>query len=449
MEFSLGKQFLVIVLLTVGNGIFSMLEMSIVSCHQSRLEALSEEGNKSADIVLKLRENPNKMFSTVQFGMTLVSLLTGVYGGTEMAGPMSEYVAMVPAFEPYAYTISLTTIIVIITYLTLILGELVPKRIAIDSPERIACFLARIMLYFSYVCTPMVWFLSASTAAVTKLIGASDPEILPVTEDEIRLLLKQGAELGAFEKEEPKLVERVFRLTDMNVGDIMTNRAQVDWIDLEDTEETIMKELGYYHHLNLPVGKGSLDHFLGMVSLNDVFHQYYVCIARGRKTPLTTILERNIRRPVYVPESMDIMKIVHIFQDKGVHEAAVLDEYGNFSGILTVHDILEELVGIMPVGEEEKAEEANRIIRRKENEWLMDGLLTIEEFKDHFELEEEMPGEEEALYKTLAGFVTYGIGRIPKETDIYEWENFRFEVVDMDNLRVDKVLVTKIPMKEE
>ena len=143
------------------------------------------------------------------------------------------------------------------------------------------------------------------------------------------------------------------------------------------------------------------------------------------------------------------MKIVHIFQDKGVHEAAVLDEYGNFSGILTVHDILEELVGIMPVGEEEKAEEANRIIRRKENEWLMDGLLTIEEFKDHFELEEEMPGEEEALYKTLAGFVTYGIGRIPKETDIYEWENFRFEVVDMDNLRVDKVLVTKIPMKEE
>jgi putative hemolysin len=420
-----------------------MLEMSIVSCHQARLEALSEDGSRSADIVLKLRSNPNKMFSTVQFGITLISLLTGVYGGTAMAEPMSKYIAMVPAFEPYAYTISLTLIVVVITYLTIILGELVPKRIAIDSPEKVACLLARPMLFFSFIGTPLVWFLSASTAVVTKLIGASNPEVLPVTADEIKLLLEQGAEMGAFEKEEPELVERVFRLADMDVSDIMTNRPQIEWVDLEDPEKDIVKEMISFNHLNLPVGRGSLDDFLGIVSVNEVFQKYYDGIHNGRNVSITALMEESIHKPTYVPESMDIMKAVHIFREHSVHETAVLDEYGNFSGILTLHDILEELVGIMPAGEAEKVEEANKIIQRSANEWLIEGLLTIEEFKNFFHIEEEFPDEEEDLYKTMAGFFTYGIGRIPKETDTYIWENFTFEVMDMDNLRVDKLLVTQ------
>ena len=448
LEISLVKQFCVIVLLTVGNGIFSMLEMSIVSSHQSRLETIAEEGNKAAKIVLKLRENPNKMFSTVQFGMTLVSLLTGVYGGTEMAGPLSSYVALIPGAEPYAYSISLTAIVIIITYLTLILGELVPKRIAIDSPERIACFLARPMLWFSKLCTPLVWILSASTAFVTKLIGADNPEVLPVTADEIRLLLEKGAELGAFDKEEPKLVERVFRLSDMDAGDIMTNRTQMDWIDLEDDENKIMKDLVAFHHINVPVCRGSIDEFIGIASINKVFSQYYKGVALKRYVSIHAILEHSCRNPEYIPESMDIMKVVHIFQEKGIHEAAVLDEYGNLSGILSVHDILEKLVGIMPVGEAEKAEEANKIVQRGLNEWLIDGLVSIEEFKDFFLIDEELPGEGEDLYKTMGGFVTYGIGRIPKETDTYEWKNYKFEVIDMDNLRVDKILVFRTKTEE-
>lgn len=448
MEISLYKQFLVILLLTVGNGIFSMLEMSIVSSHQSRLESMAEEGNKSAKIVLKLRENPNKMFSTVQFGMTLVSLLTGVYGGTEMAGPLSQYVKMVPGLEPYAYTISMVTIVVVITYLTLILGELVPKRIAIDSPEKIACLLARPMLCFSKICTPLVWILSASTSFVTKIIGADNPEVLPVTADEIRLLLEQGAESGAFDKEEPKLVERVFRLSDMDAGDIMTNRTQMDWIDLEDEEGQIMNDLLSFHHINVPVCRGSIDEFVGIVSLNKVFNQYYRAVLLKKNVSIRFILEHTSRSPEYIPESMDIMKVVHLFQEKGIHEAAVLDEYGNLSGILSVHDILEKLVGIMPVGEEEKAEEANKIVQRAVNEWLIDGLIPIEEFKDFFKIDEDLPGEEEDLYKTLGGLVVYGVGRIPRETDVYEWKNYRFEVVDMDNLRVDKILVTHTPEEE-
>lgn len=443
MEFSLGKQFLVIILLIFGNGIFSLLEMAIVSCHQSRLEALADEGSKSAAIVLKLRENPNKMFSMVQFGITLVSLLTGVYGGTEMAGPLSKYVAKIPGLENYAYTISLTGIVAFITYLTIILGEIVPKRIAIDKPEKIACLLARPMLYFSVLCTPVVWILSWSTAVVTKIMGVNKPEVLPVTEDEIKLLLEQGVELGAFEKEEPELVDRVFRLADMDVGDIMTNRTQVDWIDVEDPEETMMQELVAFNHNTLPVGRGSLDDFIGMISVSEIFQKYYATVRKKKDFSLTAIVEESVHKPIYIPESMDIMKVVHVFREHSVHEVAVLDEYGNFSGILTLHDILEELVGIMPAGEEEKKEEANRIIQRGPNEWLMEGLLTIEEFKDFFDIEEDLPEEDEDLYKTLGGLMTYGVGRIPRETDTYEWENFTFEVMDMDNLRVDKILVTR------
>ncbi len=449
MEVSLGKECIVILLLIFGNGVFSLLEMSIVSCHQPRLEAMAEEGSKSAKIVLKLRENPNKMFSAVQFGITLMGLLTGVYGGTEMAGPMSQYVAMIPGLEPYAYSVSLTTIVAVITYLTIILGEIVPKRIAINKPEAIACFLARPMLYFCTVSTPLIWFLSASTALVTKVIGMGKPEVQPVTEEEIKILLEQGAELGAFEKEEPELVDRVFRLADMNVSDIMTNRTQVDWIDVEDPDETIMNEMIAFNHIHLPVGRGSLDEFLGMVSVNMVFQKYYDAVHSGKTVTMKSLVESSVQKPVFVPESMDIMKVVPVFREHSVHEAAVLDEYGNFSGLLTLHDILEELVGSMPSGEKEKKENDNRIVQRGPNEWLMEGLLTIEEFKDFFNLEDDLPGEEDDLYKTLAGFVTYGVGRIPKETDTYVWNEFTFEVMDMDNLRVDKILVTRQEPEEK
>ena len=449
MEVSLGKECIVILLLIFGNGVFSLLEMSIVSCHQPRLEAMAEEGSKSAKIVLKLRENPNKMFSAVQFGITLMGLLTGVYGGTEMAGPMSQYVAMIPGLEPYAYSVSLTTIVAVITYLTIILGEIVPKRIAINKPEAIACFLARPMLYFCTVSTPLIWFLSASTALVTKVIGMGKPEVQPVTEEEIKILLEQGAELGAFEKEEPELVDRVFRLADMNVSDIMTNRTQVDWIDVEDPDETIMNEMIAFNHIHLPVGRGSLDEFLGMVSVNMVFQKYYDAVHSGKTVTMKSLVESSVQKPVFVPESMDIMKVVPVFREHSVHEAAVLDEYGTFSGLLTLHDILEELVGSMPSGEKEKKENDNRIVQRGPNEWLMEGLLTIEEFKDFFNLEDDLPGEEDDLYKTLAGFVTYGVGRIPKETDTYVWNEFTFEVMDMDNLRVDKILVTRQEPEEK
>lgn len=363
MEFSLGKQFLVIILLIFGNGIFSLLEMAIVSCHQSRLEALADEGSKSAAIVLKLRENPNKMFSMVQFGITLVSLLTGVYGGTEMAGPLSKYVAKIPGLENYAYTISLTGIVAFITYLTIILGEIVPKRIAIDKPEKIACLLARPMLYFSILCTPVVWILSGRRQWSRRSWASINRKSCPLRKMKSNCSWNRASNSGPL-KEEPELVDRVFRLADMDVGDIMTNRTQVDWIDVEDPEETMMQELVAFNHNTLPVGRGSLDDFIGMISVSEIFQKYYAAVREDKTVSLTNIVEESVHKPIYIPESMDIMKVVHVFREHSVHEVAVLDEYGNFSGILTLHDILEELVGIMPAGEEEKKEEANRIIQR-------------------------------------------------------------------------------------
>ena len=228
----------------------------------------------------------------------------------------------------------------------------------------------------------------------------------------------------------------------------MTNRTQIDWIDLEDDEETIVRDMMDCNHRHIPVGRGSLDDFIGIASINDVFEKYYNAVAQDKSIPISTLLARSVHKPIYVPESMDIMKVVNVFREHSVHEAAVLDEYGTFSGILTLHDILEELVGIMPAGEEEKKEEANKIIQRGPNEWLMEGILTIEEFKDFFHIEDDLPEEDEDLYKTLAGFVTYGIGRIPRETDTYTWEEYTFEVMDMDNLRVDKILVTYTKKEE-
>ena len=438
MEFSLGKQFLVIILLIFGNGIFSLLEMAIVSCHQSRLEALADEGSKSAAIVLKLRENPNKMFSMVQFGITLVSLLTGVYGGTTMAGPLSKYVAQIPGLEAYAYTISLTGIVAFITYLTIILGEIVPKRIAIDKPEKISCLLARPMLYFSILCTPVVWILSWSTAMVTKIMGVNKPEVLPVTEDEIKLLLEQGVELGAFEKEEPELVDRVFRLADMDVGDIMTNRTQVDWIDVEDPEETMMQELVAFNHNTLPVGRGSLDDFIGMISVSEIFQKYYAAVREDKTVSLTNIVEESVHKPIYIPESMDIMKVVHVFREHSVHEVAVLDEYGNFSGILTLHDILEELVGTI---QNEHTQEKEEIQPLPDGAYEFAGTVLLDDVEELLHI----PVEDDVDTDTIGGYVFNALGHTPKVHDEVTIGAYCFTVLEMQRFRIVRLKAVPLP----
>lgn len=446
MDGDVGKQILIILALIIANGLFSMTELSIISARKSRLESLAEEGNKGAKRAIKLAEEPNQMLSTVQIGITLIGIITGLYGGATLSGPFESFIRLhFPVLQPYSESISVFTIVTIITYLSLILGELFPKRLALNSPEAISVIVSRPMHFFSLLCAPLVLFLSASTDALLKIFRIQKKTDAPVTEDEIKMMLTQGAKMGAFEKEEPELVDNVFRLADLNAADVMTPRTQIEWLDLNESEEQLEAILTKTHHLRLLVGYDSLDDMLGLITTSEIFSAQ---LKSKNTLSLKEIITTHAHKPVIVPESITLMKLLNLFKMEGVHETIVLDEYGSLSGLVTLHDIMEEIIGLMPAGEEEKQEEQNRILMRTENSWFIDGLLNIEEFKDYFFIEEPLPGEEDDLYKTVGGFSTFCLGHIPKETEKFKWQHYDFEIVDMDNARVDKVLVIYNPPEE-
>ena len=295
------------------------------------------------------------------------------------------------------------------------------------------------MKYFATITKPFVALLSMSTTVLLKVLGVKHKEEAPVTESEINKMLVQGVELGAYEEEEPVLVENIFRLADLDASDIMTPRTQLTWIDINASDEDILETIMECNEHRIPVGDDSLDELKGLVSSVDVLAQQM----KESHRPMKDILAYCMRKPVLVPESLSLMKVLSTFREEGTHEAIVLDEYGGMSGMITFHDIMEEIVGLMPSGEEEKKEEENRIVQREDGTYLVDGLISIEELKEYFEVDELLPGEEEDLYKTLGGFVTYLIGRIPKEANRCHYGPLQFEVMDMDNTRVDKVMVTR------
>lgn len=443
MPGDIGIEIIIVLVLIVANGLFSMTELAIINARKGLLEEKAEGGSKGAKVAIALAEDPNQMFSTIQIGITLISIVTGLYSGATFADPMSQYIkGSIPWLAAYADTISPIFIVSLTTYLSLVVGELVPKRIAYNSPESIAILMAIPMKYFSIITAPLVTLLSVSTKVLLKLLGVKNKEESAVTESEINKMLTQGVELGAYEKEEPILVENIFRLADLSAGDVMTPRTQIRWIDMNSSDEEIREEIYTAGQDRLPVGEDSLDDLKGLVSSVDVLAQHIK--ESGR--PFKDILNYCMKKPLFVPESITLMKLLGLFRSEGVHDAIVLDEFGGFSGIITFHDIMEEIVGLMPAGEEEKKEEENRIIKRDDNMWLVDGLINIDELKEYFNIEEELPGEDDDLYKTLGGFVTYLIGRIPKETNRCEWKEYTFEVMDMDNTRVDKVMITFHPM---
>ena len=427
-------QIAIILALIIANGIFAMTEMSIVSSRKARLERKAEEGDQGARVALELAEEPTQMLSTVQVGITLIGILTGAFGGASLASALAPQISHVfPILASYSYTISLFLIISIITYFSLIIGELVPKRLALNHPEPIAAALARPMRSFATLARPIVFFLSLSTNAVLRLLGIKPSEEAAVTEDEIKILLEQGAEAGTFEKGETEIVDRVFRLTDLRAASVMTPRTQMHWLDLEQPAESLLQVITESCHSRFPVAMGSLDNLTGILYTNDILAAHL----RGE----TLDVEKAVRTPVYVPESMKVMKVLEILKSSVSHEAVVLDEYGGVAGFVTLHDIMEELLGHMPLGDDEIDEP--RILQRNEDSWLVDGLVGVDEFKDYFEFE-ELPGEEKELYQTVGGFITYFFGHIPAASDKFEWNGFHFEIVDMDRVRVDKILVTKM-----
>lgn len=440
MGSDIGIEILIVVILIILNGLFSMTELAIINARKGLLEEKAEAGNRGARMAIKLAEDPNEMFSTIQIGITLISIVTGLYSGAIFSDPMATYIKEhILWLADYADTISPIFIVSLTTYLSLVIGELVPKRLAYNSPESIAIMMAIPMKYFAAITKPFVALLSMSTTVLLKVLGVKHKEEAPVTESEINKMLVQGVELGAYEEEEPVLVENIFRLADLDASDIMTPRTQLTWIDINASDEDILETIMECNEHRIPVGDDSLDELKGLVSSVDVLAQQM----KESHRPMKDILAYCMRKPVLVPESLSLMKVLSTFREEGTHEAIVLDEYGGMSGMITFHDIMEEIVGLMPSGEEEKKEEENRIVQREDGTYLVDGLISIEELKEYFEVDELLPGEEEDLYKTLGGFVTYLIGRIPKEANRCHYGPLQFEVMDMDNTRVDKVMVTR------
>ena len=446
MDSDLTLDFIIIVILIIANGIFSMTELAIVNAKKSRLEEMAESGNERAKKAFELAENPNDMFSTIQIGITLVGIFTGLYSGATFSAPLEDIlVKAIPSIAPYAASISSFLIVAIITYLSLVIGELVPKRLAINSPEAIAVIVSKPIYWLSQALKPIVLFLGISTDSLLKLLGVTVKEEAPVTESEINKMLTEGVAMGAYEEEEPILVENIFHLADMNAGDVMTPRTQLKWIDLNSSEEEIMEVLKTANQYRIPVGEDSLDELRGMINVTDVMVQ---CL-QGEKS-LHHVIHSCLKEPLLVPESISLMKLLNTLRNEGVHETIVLDEYGGFSGLVTLHDIMEEIVGLMPSGEEARQEEENRIVEREDGTWLVDGLLDVDEFKEFFHIDKELPREEDDLYKTLGGLMNLLFGRIPREGDKTTWDGYTFEIMDMDNTRIDKILVSYVePVVEQ
>lgn len=428
-------EILFIALLLVANGVFAMSEIAVISSRKARLQRMAAGGDRRARAALELAEEPDRFLSTVQIGITLVGILAGAFGGATIAEHLGIVIDRVPALNPYGEALGLTVVVLVITYLSLVVGELVPKRVGMNNPEGIARIVARPMTALSRLASPVVHLLSFSTSAVLRLLRTRPPEGPPVTEDEVRVMIEQATDAGVFEQAERDMVESIFRLGDRRVTALMTPRPDMAWLDINSPAEEVTRRISASHYSRLPVCDRHPDNVLGMVKAKDLLS----AVLSGR--PLD--LRASLRQPLFVPESMTALRLLELFRESRGHVAIVVSEHGSVEGLVTLTDVLEAIVGdlVPPGGQAEPL-----AVRRDDGSWLLDGGITIDDFKEVFPVG-QMPGEEDGAYQTLAGFVITHLGRIPAAADRFEWGGFSFEVVDMDGRRVDKVLVS--PSREE
>jgi putative hemolysin len=424
---------MVILLLIILNGLFAMSEIAVISARKTRLQQWANEGNPRARIALELANTPNQFLATIQIGITLVGILTGAFGGATIASKLALGLENIPVLAPYSRPISLAVVVLPITYLSLIMGELVPKRLALNSPERIASAIAGPMRALARLASPVVHLLGLSTEALLRGLGIRPSAEPPVTEEEIRALIEQGTRAGMFEEAEQEMVERVFRLGDRRVSAVMTPRTEIVWLDRDASLEEIQHIITESIHSRFLVAQGSLDNVLGVVHAKELLLHFL----RGQPLDLAAML----LQPLYVPESMRALEVLELFKQSATHIALVVDEYGGIQGLVTPSDILEAIVGDLPVAGEPLEPLA---VQREDGSWLLDGMLPVDEFKELFHLG-RLPGEDQGVYQTLAGFVIMQLGRIPAVSDHFDWGGLRIEVVDMDGNRVDKVLAQPLP----
>jgi putative hemolysin len=376
-----------------------------------------------------LIENPNLFLTTVQIGITMMEVYVGAVGGALLVAPVRSLLATVPVLTPYVDWLALVLVVVGITFVTLVLGELIPRRIALHDPERIAGLLAGPITFVSILFKPFVWLLGKITDFLLKLLGIQPGTEPPVTEEEIQLLIDQGTQAGVFEEAEHDMVEGVFSLADQRVYSLMTPRPDIVWLDIADSIEEIRQKLEQSNFSRFPVRQGSLDAIVGIVKARDLLVQSL------NNEPI--ILKNLLKPAFFVPETMFASRALEVLKEKGTDMLLVIDEFGALQGLLTINDILEEIVGEMEIEEPQATQ-------RQDGSWLLDGMLEVDEFKEIFHLP-VLPHEDE--YETLSGFVMVSLGRVPQATDRFEWHGLNFEVMDMDGRRVDKVLVTTLPQR--
>ncbi|ACK66443.1 protein of unknown function DUF21 [Rippkaea orientalis PCC 8801] len=427
---AIATEIIFILLLIIANGIFSGSEMAIVSSRKVRLEQLASRGNRQARTVLNLINAPNNFLSTVQIGITLIGILSGAIAGATLAERLTAIFQRIPLLKAYSQGISVGIVVGVITFLSLVMGELVPKRIALNAPEKIACAVAQPMKLLSRFAAPIVNLLSASTDFLLKLLGIKVSDEPAVTEEEIKVLIRQGADLGLFEESEHEMVERVFRLGDRSVKSLMTPRKEIVWLDIESPLAENLQEVIDSGYSRFPVGRGSLDQYMGVVRGNSLLA---ACLSNQEVD-----LESFLQQPLYIAENTRALNVLEQFKQTGIHTALVIDEYGGIEGLVTLDDVVEAILGELPSAEDLEAPMA---VQREDGSWLLDGLLAIDDFKELFS-DLPLPEISSQQYHTLGGFMMYSLKRIPQASEYFEWGRLRLEVVDMDGTRVDKVLVT-------
>jgi len=416
----------VILLLILLNGFFALSEMALVSAKRIRLQTAAEHGRAGARSALALLEDPTTFLSAVQIGITLIGILTGVYSGATLASWLSGLFHEYGLQSRYTDQIAFSVVVLLVTFVSLIIGELVPKRVALTHAESLAMFVAPVMRVFARIMAPLVWLLRVSVNTVLKLLPLSSAPQAAVTEDDVRALVAEGTHAGVFLASERRLLEGVMALADRKVGSIMIPRQDVIWLDLDEPLDALWQQAKESGHARFLVARGKLDALLGMISLADLSE----AVHRGRLDP-----ERDLQPPLHIPDSLTVLQLLDQFQKSSTHLGIVTDEYGEIEGITTPIDILKAIAGELPdLGSRERSE----ALQREDGSWLVDGHLPIEELQRRLG-RRDMTGRD---YHTVAGFVLARLGRIPKVGDTLAWRDLKIEIVDMDGVRIDKVLMS-------
>jgi putative hemolysin len=427
-----GFELVIVSLLIVLNGVFAMSELAIVSSRTSRLQSRADDGSSGAKAALKLAEDPSRFLSTVQIGITLIGIVTGAFGGATLSGPLASILEHVPGISRYASQLSVLVVIAIITYLSLIVGELVPKRVALQNPEAIATLVAPAMALLSKLTAPLVAFLAISGDALIGLLGVKASTEPEVTEEEIQLMLRQGADAGVFEEYEHRMVTGIFDIGDRTASELMTPRHRIEFLDLAAGPEHNLHVMRESPHNFYPVCEGSTDNVVGIVSARELWRRHI-------SSEPTEIREAMVPA-LFVPEIAPIVKVIDMMRHQSAPMAVVVDEYGGIEGLLTFNDVLSDLVGEI---DDPDRTNIRGGVRRDDGSWLLDGIFPVHELRQILHIE-SLPGEEEGRYETVGGFVMDQLGSIPDAADSFVFDTFRFEVVDMDGIRIDKVLVTPL-----